>query len=87
MVAKRKTKTAVVAEPISITVENCGRFFDDYVVQRGGTLLGIYATVAKIPREYVTEWFGALRKSLRLTPNGAAALLGIAEEAFNAAES
>lgn len=65
---------------ISITLENVGRFFEDYVVKDGEELLGVYSSARRIPKKYRKEFLDRLHKDLKATPNEAAALLGIASE-------
>jgi len=57
---------------ITIKIENCGRFFDDYVLYDGKEMISIEQWAKNLPRE--------LLKKSKLSPESAKAVLDIYDE-------
>ena len=70
---------------IQITVENCGRFFDDFVVTDGERLLQIESSARKIQLNTLRRWLKTLTRQSKISPKNAQGLVHVGSELGNAA--
>jgi len=65
---------------IVIKLENCGRFFDDYVVTKNGKDVVIASTAKGIPKELKYLWVQQVRARGKISPDEASVVLHFLSE-------
>lgn len=65
---------------LQITVEDCGRWFDDYVVSEGKNILQVVATAKEIDPLFLIRWLRVQARRTSITPQNAEGLAHVASE-------